>query len=32
MLTAQDTTLLIVDIQEKLSRAMRAREEFIANF
>ena len=31
MLTAQDTTLLIVDIQEKLSRTMHAREEFIAN-
>ena len=31
MLTAHDTTLLVVDIQEKLSRAMHAREEFIAN-
>ena len=31
MLTVQDTTLLIVDIQEKLARAMHAREEFIAN-
>jgi nicotinamidase-related amidase len=31
MLTAQGTTLLIVDIQEKLARAMHAREEFIAN-
>lgn len=31
MLSAQDTTLLVVDIQEKLSRAMHAREEFIAN-
>ena len=31
MLAAHDTTLLVVDIQEKLSRAMHAREEFIAN-
>ena len=31
MLTAHDTTLLVVDIQEKLARAMHAREEFIAN-
>jgi nicotinamidase-related amidase len=31
MLTTQDTTLLIVDIQEKLSRTMHAREKFIAN-
>jgi len=31
MLAAHDTTLLVVDIQEKLSSAMHAREEFIAN-
>jgi nicotinamidase-related amidase len=31
MLTAHDTMLLVVDIQEKLSRTMHAREEFIAN-
>ena len=31
MLTAQDTALLLVDIQEKLSPTMHAREEFIAN-
>jgi len=31
MLATHDTTLLVVDIQEKLSRAMYAREEFIAN-
>jgi nicotinamidase-related amidase len=31
MLNTHDTALLVVDIQEKLARAMHAREEFIAN-
>jgi len=31
MLATHDTALLVVDIQEKLARAMYAREEFIAN-
>lgn len=31
MLSADDTTLLVVDIQEKLSRTMHARQELIAN-